>query len=98
MCLRDRTQQGRKPRHTTRTLLPAEAPDTVYHEPHPPLLLRLCHEVADSQEQGHPHRRGRKRLLPQGLGSQGPGGDSCTARLVPICAPHLAWVLQDLLP
>lgn len=51
---------------------PAEASSTVGHKPHSPLLLRLGCEVADSQQQGHPHGRGGQHLPPQGLRPPGP--------------------------
>lgn len=53
--------------------LPAEAPNAVHHEPHPPPLLWLSHEVPRPEEQGHPQHRGGECLLPQGLRSRGPG-------------------------
>lgn len=75
-------------------LLPAEAADAIRHEPHPPPVLWLRCEVVDSEEQGHPHRRGREHLLPQGLGSQGPGGRGVRrGYFLPVCPPRATCAL-----
>lgn len=52
--------------------LPAEAPNAVHHQPHPPPLLGSRRQVSHPEQQGRPQGRGRQRLPPQGLGPQGP--------------------------